>query len=232
MSVQDLTTIENLKGWLPINTATTSDDNNLTRLITAVSVDFMRATHRPDLLQADYTEVREGDGSKRLIVYHWPLVSIASLQVGAATIAESADKVASGYYIDQDIDPERVWNIYLIGSEFADGSPVKIAYSAGYVQPGTPGPLTAGQVALPGDIEQAVIDWCAYRYKMRPNVGINARRSTEGESNETELLDAPPNVLQVIERYKRCLPSIDRRGDERAERLAKPFFARSAGKHK
>ncbi len=228
MAAQDLTTIENLKGWLPINSTTNTDDGNIARLITAVSADFMRATKRPDLLLASYAEARQGDGSSRMIVYHWPLVSIASLSVGGATIPPSDDKIANGYYIDQDIDPERVWEIYLNGYVFSDRAPVKISYSAGYVQPGSIGALPAGQVTLPGDIEQAVIDWCSYRYKMRPNIGVNARRSTEGESNESELLDAPPNVLQVIERYKRCLPSIDRRADEREERMAKPSFARQA----
>ena len=72
----------------------------------------------------------------------------------------------------------------------------------------------AGQVCLPSDIEQAVLDWCAYRYKERPNIGATTRRPTEGESVSTELIDASPNVLQVIERYKRALPSLDRRRDE------------------
>jgi hypothetical protein len=74
------------------------------------------------------------------------------------------------------------------------------------------------------DIEQAVLDWCAYRYKERPNVAIAQRRTAQGQEEETPLLDAPPNVLQVIERYKRELPSLDRRAEERAERVAKPGF--------
>jgi hypothetical protein len=73
---------------------------------------------------------------------------------------------------------------------------------------------------LPGDIEQAVLDWCAYRYKQRPNVGVTARRSVQGESSQPEVIDAPPNVLEVIERYKRCVPSVDRRGEAREERMA------------
>jgi hypothetical protein len=57
---------------------------------------------------------------------------------------------------------------------------------------------------------------------MRPNVGATSRRSTEGEASQIELIDAPPNVLEVIDRYTRKFPSIDRRGDEREERMAKP----------
>lgn len=230
MAAQDLSLLATLKSWLPINSSTTTDDATLSRLLTAVSQDFQRATNRPDILQASYTEARQGDGSSRMIAFHWPIVSITSLTVAGLTVPLSADKIAAGYYIDQDIDPERIWNIYLNGYSFTDGAPVVLAYEAGYVQPGTGGTLSPGQVPLPGDVEQAVLDWCAYRYKERPNVAASSRRSTEGESVATEMIDAPPNVLQVIERYRRCLPSADRRRDEREERVPQKAAKRQAKK--
>jgi hypothetical protein len=51
------------------------------------------------------------------------------------TISASADKVAAGYYVDQDIGPERAWQIYLNGYTFIDGAAGQVNYSAGYVQP-------------------------------------------------------------------------------------------------
>jgi len=223
MAATDLTQLATLKQWLPINSTTTTDDATLTRLLTAVSMDFQRATRRPDLLQASYTEARQGDGSSRLIAFHWPVISIATLTVGGLALSVSADKIANGYYIDSDIDPERQWNIYLNGYVFTDAAPIALSYVAGYVQPGTA--PSGAQIALPEDIEQAVLDWCAYRYKNRPNVGVTGRRSSEGEQSQPETLDAPPNVLEVIDRYKRELPSLDRRAEEREERLAaKPSF--------
>jgi hypothetical protein len=227
MAAQDLTTLATLKAWLPITSTNNNDDATLLRLITAVSMDFARATRRPDLLMATYVEVHQGDGSSRMIAFHWPIISVTSLAVAGVTITASADKIQNGYYFDKDIDPERIWNVYLNGYAFTDGVPVALTYVAGYVQPGAV--ITAPQIALPEDIEQAVLDWCAYRYKERPNVGATARRSTQGESAQTELLDAPPNVLQIIERYKRELPSLDRRSREREERMAKPSF-RTSGK--
>jgi hypothetical protein len=229
MAVQDLTTLATLKQWLPISSTNNNDDTTLSRLLTAVSMDFARATRRPDLLLASYTEVHQGDGASRLIAFHWPIAVITSLTVGGLAITASADKIANGYYFDQDIDPERIWNVYLNGYAFTDAAPIVLTYSAGYVQPGET--VATGQSALPGDIEQAVCDWCAYRYKERPNVGVTQRKSSQGEQAQTELLDAPPNVLQVIERYKRELPSLDRRAEERAERMARPTF-RSQGKKK
>jgi hypothetical protein len=218
MSANDLTTLDTLKQWLPVKSDIVTDDATLGRLITAVSQDFMRATKRPDLLQADYTEVRQGDGAQRLAVYHWPIVAVDLLKVATVAIPASADKIAVGYFFDQDIDPERIFNLYLIGSAFTDAAAVQIDYTAGYVQPGaTP---TGDEIALPNDIEQAVLDWCGYRYKQRPNVGVTQRRSTEGEQTGLEIVDAPPNVLQVIERYARCIPSVNRRLDEREYKMA------------
>jgi len=210
MAAQDLTQLATLKQWLPIASGTVTDDTLLARLVTAVSMDFGRAANRPDLLLASYTEVHQGDGSSRLVAFHRPIIAVTTLTVAGVTIGASADKVAAGYYFDADIDPERTWNLYLNGYVFVDGQPVKLSYSAGYVQPG--GTPTGNQIMLPGDIEQAVLDWCAYRYKNRPNIGVAARRSGQGESEHVETLDAPPGVLDVIERYKRALPSVERRG--------------------
>jgi hypothetical protein len=225
----DLSTLETLKAWLPLNSTNTSDDATLARLLTATSMDFQRAARRPDLLKTTYSEVHQGDGSSRMMVFHWPIISVTTLMVGSVKIAASADKVANGYYFDADIDPERAWNIYLNGYRFTDTATVQLVYTAGYVQPDET--VGTSEIALPEDIEQAVLDWCAYRYRERPNVGVTQRRSAQGESTQTELIDAPPNVLQVIERYKRELPAVDRRAEERAERLARPAY-RSVGKRK
>jgi len=155
MAAGDLTTLDNLKLWAPIPSTTTAEDALLSRLITAVSNDFARATKRPDLLASDYTEVHTGDGAARMIAFHWPINSIATLTVGGTAITESADKIAAGWYLDEDIDPERVWNVYLVNSVFTDGAPVKLEYNAGYA-------------VVPEDIEQAIID-AMY-------VGFNANR--------------------------------------------------------
>lgn len=202
MADGDLTTLATLKQWLPIPSTTTSDDATLSRLIAATSGDFTRSTARPDLLATDYaSEVHQGDGGSRMIAFHWPINSVATLTVGGAAVAASPDKVLPGFYFDLDIDQERNRYLYLNGSSFADGAPVVLSYNAGYA-------------AVPSDIEQAVIDWIVYRYKGRPNVGANTRRTAEGEAVTVEQIDAPPNVLQVIERYTRRFPQVNRRYDE------------------
>jgi hypothetical protein len=97
--------------------------------------------------------------------------------------------------------------------------------------PTSPYPATDGQLLLPEDIEQAIIDWMAYRYNERPNMGATQRRSTEGESVQEPLVDAPPNVLSVIKRYCRTLPSLDRRQDERDLRMRTNYQFTAVNRH-
>lgn len=202
MAAGDLTTLPTLKLWLPIPPTTTAEDATLARLITATSGDFTRSTNRPDLLTTAYAaEVHQGDGGRRMIAFHWPITAVTTLTVGGAAVPASADKVAAGYYFDLDIDQERNRYLYLIGGTFTDGAPVVLNYNAGYA-------------AVPADIEQAIIDWIVYRYKGRPNVGANQRRTSEGEAVTVEQIDAPPNVLQVIDRYTRKFPQVNRRYDD------------------
>jgi hypothetical protein len=213
MALGDLTTLANVKEWLPIPATTTTEDDTLTRLITATSSDFVRATKRPDLLSQSYAEVHQGDGGTRMIAFHWPITAIASLSVAGAAVPESADKIQPGWYIDEDIDPERVWNVYLNNYVFSDGAPIALNYTAGYA-------------TVPSDIEQAVIDWIVYRYKGRPTVGQTMRR-VEGDSVHVQEVDAPLTTQSVIEKYTRCFPSLDRR--EAREEMRQKSAAK--GKH-
>lgn len=197
----DLTTLDAVKAWMVIKPESTSADDPLAALIKSCSADFLRATSRPDLLKAEYTEVRQGDGGTRICLYRWPILAITSLKIAGVAVSASADKMAAGYFIDDDIDPERTFNLYLSGRGFTDGAAIEIAYSAGYD-------------GVPGDINQAVIDWVVYRYKQSPNLGASQRKTVEGESVQQSQDDAPATTKACIERYRRCIPSVSRRRDE------------------
>lgn len=198
----DLTTITEVKAWIGGGLGTNSvNDAQLSALISACSADFIRATKRPDLLTSTYAEVRQGDGASRIALFHWPISAVATLTIGGAAVTVSADKVAPGFYFDLDIDPERAYNLYLIGQCFTDAAVVKIGYTAGYA-------------TVPFDIKQAVNDWVAYRFKQNPNLGQTQSRSVEGESIQQTQEDAPKTALACIERYARCIPSVNRRKDE------------------
>jgi hypothetical protein len=204
----DLTDLAAVKVWLAI--ATSGSDAILTSLVTSTSADFLRAIARSDFEAADYTEVREGDGGSRLVMRHWPINTIASITVAGVALDVSPDKVAGGYYFDDGLDPERLNEIYLAGGDsFADAAAVVVAYNAGYAD-------------VPEDVAQAVIEWVAARYKGRPGATLNSQREAGGEHVTYDReAPMPPTTAAVVERYKRCWPSLDKRNDDRNYRVTR-----------
>lgn len=204
----DLCTLSDTKAWLTIPSGVTANDALLSRLITAVSLEFLREIGRTDFYPAaNYTETREGDGDVRIILRHWPINSITSLTINGTSVAASSDRIVPGYYIDTDLDPERLWELYLAGGlTFIDASPVVIAYNAGYA-------------AVPGDAAQAVIEWVAYRYKTQQWIGTTGAH-VQGESVQTQIAVMPPTVEAVINRYRHAYPGFDQKSNARSS--AKP----------
>lgn len=205
----DLTTTAAVKAWLAIPSNQNGSDTIFDALVTSTSADFLRAIKRTDFLAADYAEVREGDGGSRLVMRHWPINTVATLKVGAATITASDDQVADGYYFDEDLDPERLNEIYLVGSVFTDLATVQVAYNAGYAE-------------VPEDVAQAVVEWVAARYKGRPGAQLNSQREAGGEHVTYDReAPMPPTTAAVAERYTRDWPSLDKRNDDRNYRVTR-----------
>ena len=197
----DLCQLSDVKAWLTVSAGITANDALLSRLIIAVSLEFLREIGRTDFYPAaDYTETREGDGDVRMVLRHWPVNSIASLTIAGASIAASSDQIAPGYYIDTGLDPERLWELYLAGGlSFTDIAPVVVTYNAGYA-------------AVPADAAQAVIEWVGYRYKSQQWIGTTSAH-VQGESVQTQIAVMPPTVQAVINRYRRVYPGLDQKTD-------------------
>lgn len=189
MAAGDLCVLADVKFWLGIATGVTTEDTQISRLISATSYDFLREIARPDFTpNAAYTENREGDGADRIILRHWPLNSITSVQIGITVLA------GSDYFIDTDLDPERRWELYLKSPKvFTDGAALIIVYNAGYA-------------AVPGDVSQATIEWVALRHRSRSSIGQASKHLVQGESIQTPEIDIPASTKRVIERYRRFDP--------------------------
>jgi len=197
----DLCQLSDVKAWLTIASGVTANDALLSRLITAVSLEFLREIGRTDFYPAaDYTETREGDGDVRMVLRHWPVNSIASMTIAGTSIAASSDQIEAGYYIDTGLDPERLWELYLAGGlVFTDAAPIVVTYNAGYS-------------SVPADAAQAVIEWVGYRYKSQQWIGTTSAH-VQGESVQTQIAVMPPTVQAVINRYRRVYPGLDQKTD-------------------
>jgi hypothetical protein len=205
----DLCKLEDVKEWA--NAKTPSVDELLGRLITATSRDFMTAVNRHDLTPVKtYIEVvtidrRNPEGfsgfsnglssaNKPIAsvgLRHWPIQKVTSITIDGTSIVAS-DGTADGFFYDENEEDESRNTLLLIGSGTAFNRSVlaTVVYDAGYD-------------SVPEDIEQAVIEWVAFRYSSRQWIGQVAKHSIQGEAVQYSQQDMPATTKAVIERYSR-----------------------------
>ncbi len=133
---RDLVSLQTLKSF--INPALgTTDDYLLTQMTTAVSIWIARYLGR-DLVAQTYNETRNGNGRSVMRMYHWPIISIKSVQINGATLNPAPATLplnGGGWVFDEQ-------NVYLrpgLGFPvlFRTGfQNVLISYEAGYNTPG------------------------------------------------------------------------------------------------
>lgn len=128
-----LTSLPVVQAWLGISTP---DDNGLlARLIGSAS----RAVHgylqRPSLLLHPCAETYDGPGGGRLLLRQWPVLSVASLSVGASPVPAAAAYGQSGYRLEawDGYPPGSPQALDLSGYAYSPGAGnVAVAYTAGY----------------------------------------------------------------------------------------------------
>jgi hypothetical protein len=204
----DLCKLEDVKAWANIAASTPTADALLTRLITAVSRDFMTAVDRHDLTpRKGYIEVvtidrRNPEGSRSCAgaaqkaisvvgLRHWPIQAITSVTIDGTAVVAS-DGTTDGFFYDENEEDEARNTLYLIGAStsFNRDTAAIVVYDAGYN-------------SVPEDIEQAVIEWVVFRYRTRDSVGQTSKHLNTGESIQYSQLDMPATTKAVIERYSR-----------------------------
>jgi hypothetical protein len=202
----DLTTVEAVKDFLSIDN--TADDRVLQRLVTSCSFSAQNFLNR-NLLSASYTEQYDGNGKRRLPVKQTPITAVSSLvinmpafpwsygqyqnapgpMVGGTTVPLSPDGAQSqpGYDFDSN-------TIFLCGYTFAKGiQNVWVTYTAGYS-------------AVPLDVEEAIVEWVADRYRFRGRVGEKSKALPQGGSVSYETGFLPDRVKGSLSNYKRQIP--------------------------
>lgn len=149
MAVIDLTSLAALKAWQAPPVLSSTDDLLLARLITAASSFILNYLQRPMLLSRSYSEARDGDGGRSLVLRQWPVTAIAAVAIDGIGLAPAADGTAGWL-----LDPWDGWSagrpqrLLLRGGRFARGvQNVSVDYVAGYLVaseaqtiPASPGP--------------------------------------------------------------------------------------------
>jgi hypothetical protein len=138
-SAEDLTTLDNLKGYLPSAESTSTNDPVLSRIISAASGIIRQFTQRPSFYSRSYTETYSGLGRPRLALRNFPVTAIASLSVAGIAIQPtswSGGGIAGSGFMFTPWDgrpPGSLCVVDLFGSTFPRVSNgVVISYTAGF----------------------------------------------------------------------------------------------------
>ena len=182
MTINDLTTLDNVKSWLGLTT--TTDDALLTRLISASS-GFIQSILNRMLASQAYTEIRDGKGTRSLSLANYPVTAVATLTIDGITIPPAPAVNQAGYVFSSG-------QIMLYGYCFTRGfQNIAISYTAGYS-------------TIPYEIEQACIELCVLRYKERDRIG-QVSKSIAGEVVSFTQKDMPADVMTLLQQYKRVI---------------------------
>ena len=131
MAVGDLTTLANVKAWRTPVIASSADDTQITREITAASKAILQTLQRRSVAYMTYVETRNGQGTSGIMLKNFPIVAVTSVIVDGITIKPPNPMGGNGYgyvFSTEDMLPM----LYLRGFCFTFGAQnVTIGYSAG-----------------------------------------------------------------------------------------------------
>lgn len=183
MADNDLCTPGQVKELLPLNKGVTTDDPLLQRLVTAASA-VVRKYIGDAINSATYTEVRNGTGTGRLLLRHAPVTAVASVTIGQPPASRAALVYGTDY----------VWDELGISLLAGQSFPKAVAAVACV--------YTAGFVATPADLSNAVATWAALRYKEAERLGQTSKTlGPETVNFDTKAMPSP--VKLVLDQYKR-----------------------------
>lgn len=175
--LRDLTTVATLKAWL--GTTSTTADDQLQRLVTAVSVGVAEFLRR-DLHSQERTETYDGTGSDLLLLRQVPVTAVARVLVDGQELPATSYRMTP-------------LSLVRLGGWWPTGwGNVQVTYTAGYAD-------------VPSDVEQAVLEICGYRWREKDRIGV-ASKGFGQETTTFHLTDMPESARSVLLSYRRVIP--------------------------
>lgn len=188
MADGDLTTLGSIQSYLSVGNA---DIELVERLITGAS-NYFRSRIGRDLQSPVKTysnERHSGDGNYGIFTNETPVTEVTSIIVDGETIPQAVAAGDTGWIITD----AGAGRIELIDYLFEVGiGNVLLSYKAGYA-------------AIPPEIEQAIIEMVALKYRERPHLGLSSE-TLAGQSAVFLPAFIPRSVEEVIDLYRRIVP--------------------------
>ena len=197
----DLTTIDQVKAWIPGMTGDeTSEDAVIQACITSWSSEFQWLTgmgnqngdvqQSPFVSICDFNETHDGKGGSRLFPFNRPIRSVTAFNVKGIAVPQSTGFAVQGWVID---GTGRSISLRS-GLGFWRGvQNINLQYSAGYS-------------VTPADVTQAANIMVLQNYKRRKYLD-EASRAMAGGAGTIRFRDwyMPPEVERVVQAYSRTL---------------------------
>lgn len=164
------TTLDNVKIHLGLLTSDSSQDALLTNMINASQRICEQYLHHP-ILQASYTEYYDGDGTGKLILRKWPIISVTSIHIDIDREFDSDDLAdPTNYYVDSENGIIEFYRAFAAGPAWFDEGikNIKVVYSAGFA-------------SIPDDLIEAADEHVAWMFR-RANTEGTTQQSLGGKS--------------------------------------------------
>jgi hypothetical protein len=188
VAFDDLTTLADVKAWLQTGQSNfpATDDALLTNLVTAAS-HYIQTWLNRQIASADYLEVRDGTGGRRMQFACFPVSAVLSLTIDGQAIPRAISTCAAGYSFSQ---TQLSVRSYMFGCGIQN---VVITYTAGY-------PIT------PPEIAQACIELVALRYRERTRIGEVSKSLGGAETVTYSQKDLSDGVKTLLQQYRIVTP--------------------------
>jgi hypothetical protein len=190
MAFGDLTTLGDVKAWLQTgqNPFPSTDDTLLGNLVTAASGFIQTWLGRP-IGQADWVEVRDGNGGQRMSFATIPVCAVLSVAIDGIDIppVPEGSSFAAGYVFSP---TELVVRGYVFTRRAQN---VVVTYTAGYA-------------ATPPELAQACIELVCQRYRERTRTGEVSKALGGGETVTYSQKDMSDDIKTILSRYQAVAP--------------------------
>ncbi len=190
-----LTQLSTIKSRLAL--ITTDYDDLLTNAIRAVSTRFDKETNRTFSRTTTATHEFDADGTE-ILPPCYPVESVTKFELKSNETDGWSEQTGVQYLIRRQCvislsAPLRTPNSALCTA--------RIQYAGGYVLPGTS--PSAGQTALPDDLEQAAVEQVAYWFRNRENTGLLRSWPHDGTYQAFLQSDLLLEVRSLLKKYER-----------------------------
>lgn len=186
--MSQLCALSDVKTYLGITTTTT--DAALNALITNTSAAIENFCNR-SFAQAVYTDTYNGTGKSVLYLREGPITAVASVSVDGVAIPPASSATSYGYTFDDSMLYIRAGGTC---ERFNKGvQNVVVSYTAGYV-------------ATPQDVNQACIEWVAWKYAKRTRIDEKSQTLGAQQTQAYDLSDMPASVRSALMSYVRFTP--------------------------